>query len=522
MRQKIVLATPPTVSHRTSEETLAIQYLASILREAGYDVSLIDGWLEKLTVSEILERMSIGGFPDLLGVSSYSSNIEQSVLLLRAAKEKFAGIPVICGGFGPTFSDEHFLRRGFDVVVRGEAEGTIASLVDAILSGKGIAGIPGVSFIENNKVIRTRRAETLENLDALPFPVRVFGSVVTGLGNYTHLCTSRGCEGHCIYCSVFAFALGGSFKRRWRGRSVENIVEEIRFLYERFGVRHFKFVDDSFIEPPRDEDWAKHFRDELLRFGLRIKFRTQVRADRLNPEIVSVLREAGWFSTSVGIESGSRTALRRMLKSASLSQNIEALHLLNSEGIYTQMGLILFDDETTLLELRENLQFLKRFSWPMRVINKGIFTEMYAARGTIFARKLAGRGQLIEDRDGNLRYLIADENARRVYQMLKSWHRSHSRVFDWVIDPLTAPKILTDAGYRRVHFIFGKLQALDLQFFEHALDCVSGGQSVKKDDETTQDWIERTKKNYEEVEMEIGNLYRQFGLLYDAALNPFL
>ncbi len=523
MSPKIGLVTPSPHSHRTAEETIGIGYLGAVLRNAGYNVCIVDGWLESLSPDNIVAKLSSDGrSPDIVGISCYRSNINEAVRILELSRKNFGNIPIIAGGFGPTFHDEFFINKGFTVVVRGDAEHIIAPLVQSLLSREisGIRRIPGVTYIHDGQICRNQRSSPIENLDTIPFPSRDTVVHAINQGNFIHVCTSRGCEAHCNFCSIFSFAEGQPSKKRWRYRSIENIVEELRYLYEQFGIRHFKFVDDSFFEPPRDADWAKRFRDEIRKNSLFIKFRTQIRADRITQAMCRALKEAGWFGTSVGVENFAPTALRRMAKSATVTENLNALQILHSEGVYIQMGLIMFDPYTTLSELKENLRVLRALSWP---VTKGIFSEMYAAEGTVFTRKLVRSGLLREDSImQNHTYDIADPKASRVYCMLKQWHRSHSSVYDWVIDSLTAPKVLPYETYAQVHGLYGKLRELDLQFFEHAINRTEQIHSEEGDIDFVDSLINKCSSIYTQIREQIAVIYVQNNLRYQAEQNPFL
>ena len=520
MPAKIALLTPPTRSHRTAEETLALGYLGTTLRNSGYEVCIVDGWLEHLSAEEMAGRISMGGIPALIGFSCYRSNLEQAQEVLEIIRERFGNIPSICGGYGPTFHDELFLDAGFTVVVRGEAENSIVDLVTALLHEGDLIPIPGLTFRKEGRIIRTERVEPVTDLDLIESPARDTVRLAIGQRNFVHMSTSRGCNANCIFCSIVAFDRGGPRKVRWRQRSIESIVGEIQTLNTTYGVEHFKFVDDSFIEPPRDERWAEELRDELLNRNLKIKFRTQVRADRLTPELTRILKEAGWFSTSVGVENASHSALKRMGKSADQAQNLAALDMLEQNEIYVQMGMILFDPYTTIDELWENFAFLRAHPWP---VNKGVFTEMFAAEGTPFTRLGKKRGFLSDDTNTqNYAYRVQDEQSRRVYAMLKTWHRSHSTIYDWVIDPLTAPKVLPEDGYHEAHALCQALQTLDLGFLERALQHVSGTRNASDDPDFTRESIGTSIPSYLAIESRIGTLYARNGLRYEAVPNPFL
>jgi len=516
---KIALVTPTTDSNRTAEETLALEYLASVLREKGHGVVVIDGWLRGIDSETIVEQIFKENVPDVICMSCYRSNLQRAMELLCKIKQRYKDIPVICGGYGPTFHDQDFIDAGFDLAVRGEAEHIICQLIDRILSKNSLSTIHGITYKQNGIVVRTPVSKPITDLDLIPFPDRDEIRTTIKLKNPVHVCTSRGCRAHCSFCSIAAFNQFLPIKDRWRYRSIENIVDELQWLHSKFGVTHIKFVDDSFIEPPRDEFWAIRFADAIINKGIHIRFRTQVRADRLTIETVANLKRAGWFSTSVGIENAAASALRRMGKVADQNDNIRSLKWLQQAGIYVQMGMILFDYATTIEELRENYMFLKSQEW---IVTKGIFTEMFAAEGTDITTKLRQKGVAgNKKRQQNYRYKILDPNARRAYQIIKLWHRSHAEIYDLAIDPITAPKVLPEEGYMRLHTVCRRLIVKDVEFLDSVLNHIET-EDVIEDKEFVVWSIKEHVGFYGQMKTKAQDIYNDYGLMYNGILNPFV
>jgi hypothetical protein len=138
-------------------------------------------------------------------------------------------------------------------------------------------------------------------------------------------------------------------------------------------------------------------------------------------------------------------------------ENLAALAAFHRAGIIVQAGHILFDHATTWDELEANWRQMRRHVW---TVSKGVFTEMYAAAGTPFTRTLGRAGLLAAGPAavgtvglGNAAYTVADPAARAVYAGLKRWQRSHARVYDMTIDPLSAPKALEPGERPRFHHL---------------------------------------------------------------------
>ena len=518
--KNIILATPSPISHRTAEENLGIGYLASILRQTGREVRIVDGWLSGMTTHEIAEIILNDPPKDFLGFACYRSNMERTMEVATLLKEVGLNIPLVVGGFGPTFHTEEFLNAGFDIVVRGEAEETIVDLAKHFEFGEPQLGeILGIAYKSDGKIIVNFPRPLRPDIDDLPFPARDTMQMTIDRRSPVHILSARGCQAHCIFCSIVAFQKIGEGPQ-WRQRSIKNFIDELQQLNEK-GARYFKVIDDSFIESPRNVEWCRQLADEVESRELNIRLRGSIRADRVNDDIMHELCRAGFFAFSCGIENGSATALKRMGKSATLEQNIQALEVFQKYGIYVQAGYILFDHGTTMQELEDNYQFMLKYKW---TISKGIFTEMYAANGTPFTRRLEKEGLLIEDQRGlgNNTYPVLDENARKAYFALKDWQKSHTVTYDMTIDAISAPKALETHELELFHPLCIELRERDLAFMRNILDLINQGLSQDQIMEFTNRQIEESRQWYSEFEQRVLQVYKQSGLVYDAEGNPFM
>ncbi|MET4518373.1 radical SAM protein [Bradyrhizobium sp. I1.7.5] len=513
----IVLATPAPITHRTAEENLGLGYLASILRSKGANVQIIDGWLGGLTSDEIVDSIARLPVPLWIGFSCYRSNMARAIEVMQLLGQRGLQTPTIAGGYGPTFHPDEFLNAGFDVVVLGEAEETVCELSEHFAFGKlDLSDISGISYKHDGKIVRSGRRPAVANLDAIPFPSRDTIRASLERRSAVHVLSSRGCAAHCTFCSIVAFAKV-SHGSHWRQRSIEKFVDELEQV-SRLGATCFKVIDDSLIEPPRDELWCRELADDIQSRGLRVRLRGSIRADRVTDEAIRQLKRAGFFAFSCGIENYSESALKRMAKSASVDQNLQALDVFEKHGIYVQAGHILFDHGTTMEELRENHRRMSDYVW---TISKGIFSEMYAAEGTPFTRLLRKRNLIDanDDGTGNRNYRLADEDVVQAYTGLKRWHKSHLRLYDKAIDAISAPKALEDEELVEFHALATELRRHDLAFMELLLDSVeSGAHDV---DGLVDAQVAGNKIKYQTLATRVDHAYASAGLVYDADANPF-
>lgn len=517
--KKIFLVTLSPKSHRTSEENLGIAYLKSSLVSKGYNVEIIDAWLNEYSVDEVANKI-LNNKDNILfvGISSYMSNTVPSVELIKKLKENNRNIKIVCGGFGPSFYPNDYLMSGSDYIIRGEGEEAICELAYCIENKIIPSEIKNIGFLENG-IIKLNNVRCLTNsLDDFPFPSRDTINVVLEKKSTVNMITARGCSGSCEFCSVISFFRLGDGKV-WRTRSIKNIVDEIEELYKQ-GVEYIKMVDDSFVDGNRDEKWCKDFADEIERRNIKVKLRGQIRADKINDVILKELKRAGFFSFACGIENGSNSALKRMNKKATLKDNEQALELFKQNGYLVQMGYILFDKETTLKELEENYNFMCKYDF---AITKGIFSEMYSAEGTNLNKKLRENNELQSSNflENNNKYKIDDEIVRKVYDAVKIWHLSHSKVYDMTIDPLTAPKALSFENLKEFYLIALELKKKDLLFFKFVLELAKENPSSDFQ-EFTENYIDLHNFEYLEILKNVNSLYQKNNLSYNADINPFI
>ena len=357
-----------------------------------------------------------------------------------------------------------------------------------------------------------------DDLDTIPFPSRDTIDAVLEKKSSVNMVTARGCSGNCEFCSVISF-FRLSDGKVWRTRSIKNIVDEIEILYKD-GVTHIKMVDDSFVDGSRDEKWCRDFADEIEKRNIKVKLRGQIRADKVTDSILSDLKRAGFFSFACGIENGSQTALSRMNKKATLNDNENALELFKKYGYMVQMGYILFDKETTFEELVENYKFMKKYDF---AITKGIFSEMYSAEGTKLNDKLRQNNDLKESDfiSNNNRYIIDDLLVKKIYNSLKLWHKSHCEIYDMTIDPLTAPKSISEVAMKDFYQCVMQLKKKDLEIFRSVLMILREHPNANIY-EYVNERIESSKDEYQSIDAKVRKLYKKNNLSYNALANPFI
>ena len=512
MKNLIYLCTLKPSSHRTAEESLGLEYLASSLEKNGYRVIIRDLWLDDSLkyndlINEILSKKDQVLF---VGTSSYMLNNQPTCEMLNILKTN--DINTASGGYGPTFEPEMFLKNGADLVMVGEGENAIVEVADYFSGLRKLNEIKSIVYLKDDKLQFTQKRDLIADLDKIPFPKRPYLNLTKKRMSTVNVLSSRGCMGHCSFCSIAA-NIDKQKGKRWRGRSIDNIVQELLQL-QKLGVKYVKFVDDSFLENERDASWCKEFLRKLKENNIDMSFRTSIRADKVDEESFRYLKEAGFFSYSCGLENGSVTALKRMHKLASLEDNEKAIKVFKKLGIYMQAGFILFDNKTTMQELEENYEFLSKH---IDLVSKGIFSEMYAAVGTSFTKE-----NIKEDSEkfcANNLYLVEDNDARQVYDNLKKWQKHHSKIYDMVIDPISAPKAIPVCEMKKYHKLMIMMKEIDLAFMKQTIDCVKSKGDIES---VYKKFDEKYTPFFEDISKTVDKFYKKDGMVYDANINGFL
>ncbi|MEM5787952.1 MAG: radical SAM protein, partial [Syntrophobacteraceae bacterium] len=293
-------------------EDLGIAYLASSLERAGQPYIILDQGLTRFDDEEFLERI-LHENPHLIG---YSDNCDQLGRIIRTAlavRRRLPGVYQVIGDHGASFHADELLGSdtGFDAVCIGEGEHTLVELLQRLENGKPPEGIPGLLTRIGGRAKFLPR-QRIANPSELAWPNRYVLSTRDSQSNETLSCTilgSRGCPYRCSFCGNDLYqdlSPGAS----WRPREASELVDEMEFLHQRYGVDSFTFLDELFVGSPSGKNRERLFQfcKEIRRRGLRITFRVTCRADFFEPledrELVLALREAGLDKVFFGIENG--------------------------------------------------------------------------------------------------------------------------------------------------------------------------------------------------------------------------
>ena len=346
----------------TAFPPLSILYLAAVLEEMNFKVSVLDQPALGLTIEEAVQWVEKEN-PDILGFSTLTSSGQTAALISTKVKEKNPHVTTVFGNHHATFNAERILRKypSVDIVVRGEGEKTVVELAECLKNGEDLKKVRGINFRNEGEIVSTPDQHLIDDLDSLPLPDRnlidaEYHCVIAGANiapkKFTSIVTSRGCVYNCRFCSCTAIA-----KNRWRPRSAANTVEELKFLASE-GYKQLIFVDDSFtMNPKRVIAICRGIRKE----NLDLEWICEGRVDICSYDMLHEMVQAGCKVLYLGIENANRRILKYYNKRITPEQSETAVRTAKKAGVDVVAGsFIIGAPDETREEMWNTVKFAQR------------------------------------------------------------------------------------------------------------------------------------------------------------------
>ena len=315
-------------------------YLASVLLDAGYEVEALDINGHRYSQQEVEARIEASD-ADVFGVGGLITAYRYIKWLTQMIKRYHPDKTVIGGGSSASSIPRTFLERTkADIAVIGEGELTLLELMHALREGSELKGLPGIWYKDGNgEIMANPSRPVIKDLDTIPFPawdlfpMDIYLRNPVGAPNVDkwkeggstndtpvtmNVLPSRGCPYQCIYCYHDFMGV------KYRHRSAQNILDEIVYLVDRYGVDYIHFTDDDFVI---DRKHVMEFCDLMIESGLNIQWGSTGRVNLMTEELLAKMAEAGCVWIGYGIESGSQKMLDVMKKRVTVEQARKAIQL---------------------------------------------------------------------------------------------------------------------------------------------------------------------------------------------------
>jgi len=307
--------------------------LAAYLARQGHDVCVCDCLGPEAPLDLQKQAQAILAYrPQIVGFSATTSSFPDAADLAQIIKNNSPEIKTLCGGVHVSALEKILLQDypSFDFLAAGEGEETIAELA----AGRDPAAIKGLIWRSKEETITNAPRPKIPDLDILPFPAY---DKLKGFPHDYHLplfsyiqtpgatvITSRGCMYQCSYCDRSVF------KKGFRYNSATYIYEHMKYLREKFGVRHINIYDDLFTA---NRERIVELSEKLSRYPLGINFNCAVRVGYTDDDLLKMLKDAGCLMVSLGIESADPEMLKRHKSGVSLDEVRDTVQRIQKTGL---------------------------------------------------------------------------------------------------------------------------------------------------------------------------------------------
>src|SRR5215470_454305 len=347
---------------------LGLAYLATALKRAGISSKVLHCYKDAVDIPRIIDIVNQQGVP-CVGVT-VCSNDHMWVQRFAKVLEPLTHVKLVLGGPHATGLGKRLMELipRTDFIVRSEGEISFPQLVHAILNGTlddaTLRAIPNLVWRDASGQCVENPVGFPANLDELQMPdwnqlePRKFEKYAPHGGfaraaPVAQLITTRGCPYSCRYCA--AYVMNG---KQIRMRSGESVVEEMRYLMKDHGIREFHIEDDNFTFY---KEHVVNVCSAIRKAGIKVPLGIPngVRVDRLDDEICSEMKSAGFYFFSIGLESGSPQTLKQMKKALNLEKAKLGIQLIKKYGFRVKGFFILGYPHEAKKEMLETIEWSK-------------------------------------------------------------------------------------------------------------------------------------------------------------------
>jgi len=336
---------------------LGLLYISGYLNTHNIENHVYDStFYSKSNQLEFIEEKQ----PKIIAIyTNLMTKINVIKLIKTLKSEAKYGFPkLILGGPDITYNSENYLNTGVDFLIIGEGEQSTLELYNAIINNEDYSIITGIAYLEDGQLKRTSPRVKIKDLLELPLPNRDAIPIDKYLDTWkTHhgkssmtVSTQRGCPYTCKWCSTAVY--GQSYRRR----PTNLVAAELRMLKENYNPDSIWFVDDVFSVSHK---WIKSFHEEVIKQDAIIPFECITRAERLNDEVLQLLKEAGCFRIWIGAESGSQKIIDAMDRRVDVNVVKEAIQKTNAIGIESGTFIMVGYPGENKEDIKETITYLK-------------------------------------------------------------------------------------------------------------------------------------------------------------------
>ncbi|MEA3378606.1 MAG: radical SAM protein [Nanoarchaeota archaeon] len=341
---------------KTNRYPVLLCSCATYVRDNGNEVKYIDAVIQDLNLTKTIKEIQKFS-PDLIFIESATPTFPYDKRVISILKNKFPKTKIIMAGYHVTAYPEKSIKDSkIDIIIKGEMDQTTLNLINALKKNEPLENIKGICFQKNGVIINNEDAGLIPDLNKLPFPDRdliphqwYFEGYVTDKP-FTFVMGSRGCPQRCTYClwpTVY-------FKNKLRLRSIKNLVDEVEWLINKYGMKEIFFDDDTLnVTKARVKDLAQ----EIINRKLKIKWSCSMRMDKIDQEMLDLAKKSGCKLICYGAESASQETLNKIRKDLTIRQIKDCMKMTKKAGIISHVNFMIGFPWETKKDINRTINF---------------------------------------------------------------------------------------------------------------------------------------------------------------------
>ncbi|KKU13891.1 MAG: Radical SAM domain protein [Parcubacteria group bacterium GW2011_GWC2_45_7] len=358
---------PATTTTGGPVPPLDLLYMASAIMKAfadKYEIKVLDTGIGALGLEEIKKEVEDFA-PHIVCLNSLIFEADFAHKIAAVCKMVNEGAIVLMHGQLVDMAQEYILRdRNIDYGIRGEGEITFVELLESLEKRVDPLMVKGIIYRREGKIVSTPLRPYIENLDEIAISfgawdlinIKEYAKYSNWNGSlkekfYMPILTSRGCPFPCTFCSERE-----TQGKRFRARSPENVFSEIQALHERYVVKEVHIFDAVFNF---DVERAKEICRLIIDSGMKLKlaFPHGIRADIMTDELMHLMRKAGTYKLTYGIETATPRLQREVKKNLDINQLRDRITKTAQTGIIVGGYLMLGFPTETRDEMQQTINF---------------------------------------------------------------------------------------------------------------------------------------------------------------------
>ncbi len=312
---------------------MSVLTLASYCTQQGYDCKVVDERLTDLTDEDINDAQ-------VIGISSMSgTQLGSAISTARRIRQLRPDTPIVWGGAHASAYPEQTARSPLvDFVVKGEGEQVFVELCSRILNDQDMVDVCALTYVKDGEMVNNPTALEFIDVETLP-PTRYD---LVDLEQYADFEdgfsyeSSRGCPFRCTFCYVEYF-----HDRKWRSKSTEKVIAELRAIKKNTGVKKLYLIDDYFFS---NRKRSLEICEAMIDADIDMKWTATARSDflaRCTDEQMQIIKDSGCTTLSIGAESGSDKVLKDLKKDITVEQTRIAVQKCVAIGIKPTLSFII-------------------------------------------------------------------------------------------------------------------------------------------------------------------------------------